>query len=279
VFDAHQPFEAPPEASVGLDPEVVAELIRADPARWLGRAEPPAPAAVEAIAARWVEYDAEIRHVDAQLGRLLGELEARGELARTVVAVVGDHGEGLTTHGEFGHGVNLYDELMHVPLVIATPDGRGAGLRVPQPFALVSLRPLLEGLLLGGAGGDLAWDTLVARGGLPAAPVFLERPHYSEEGLRQRSGKRADPYVYGEMLAVVHEGWKLLREPERDDQLFDLGSDPGESRDVAAEHPELRARLAALLDDWLARHPVVEGGDVELSEERLRELAELGYLK
>ncbi|GJM20927.1 MAG: hypothetical protein DHS20C15_08420 [Planctomycetota bacterium] len=281
-FDAHQPFVAPEAFLDALDARAIAQQIAADPERWLGQSDLPPTEVVLAIAERWREYGAEIRYVDAQLGRLLAELEARGERERTVIVVVGDHGEGLTTHGEFGHGVNLYDELMHVPLVIAAPGGvdagAGAGTRLAEPFGLVELRPLAEGLLLDG-GERGGWNTLVRTGRLPSEPVFLERPHFSEQALIKRSGKRLDPYEFGSMLAVVHQGWKLLRQPSGVEVLFDLRNDPGEVHDRSQQEPELHARLAALLDEWLERHPVSDSGPVELSEERLRELEELGYLK
>src|SRR5205085_7211604 len=63
-------------------------------------------------------YDGEIAYADAQLARLLDALRAGGDLARTLVVVAGDHGEGLGDHGERTHGMLLYDSTLRVPLVI-----------------------------------------------------------------------------------------------------------------------------------------------------------------
>src|SRR6266849_9808163 len=63
-------------------------------------------------------YDGEIAYADAQLGRLLDSLRARGEIERTLSVVAGDHGEGLGDHGERTHGMLLYDSTLRVPLIV-----------------------------------------------------------------------------------------------------------------------------------------------------------------
>ena len=67
-------------------------------------------------------YDGEIAYMDEQIGRLLGGLDKMGLTSRTLVIVVGDHGESLGEHGEATHGIFLYDATLHVPLIIAGPD-------------------------------------------------------------------------------------------------------------------------------------------------------------
>ena len=67
-------------------------------------------------------YDAEIAHQDAHLDRLLRHLRDSGALDHTVVIIAADHGEGHGEHDLFGHGFNVYQELVHVPLVIHAPD-------------------------------------------------------------------------------------------------------------------------------------------------------------
>ena len=72
---------------------------------------------------------------------------------------------------------------------------------------------------------------------------------------------------------------KLVRQADGSEQLYDLVKDPDESRDLADKAPQLRARLAVLLDGWLERHDVGEPGQpVEISEERIQALKSLGYL-
>ena len=86
-------------------------------------------------------YEGEIAYADAQLGRVLDRLRAAGLMDRTVVAVAGDHGEGLGEHGERTHGMLVYDSTLRVPLVIGAP-GR-APATSDEPVSLVDLAPTL----------------------------------------------------------------------------------------------------------------------------------------
>jgi len=94
---------------------------------WIHLYDPHAPYTPPAeYAARAASpYDGEVMFADAQVGRVLDALRTNGSLARTLVVVAGDHGEGLGDHGERTHGMLLYDSTLRVPLVIAAP-GRGA---------------------------------------------------------------------------------------------------------------------------------------------------------
>jgi len=121
-------------------------------------------------------YDGEIRHTDAEIGRLLDGLESRGLLDETLVVLTSDHGEGLDDHPNvprsYAHGNIVYDSVQHVPLLLSHPDlppGRVVETLAssidlvptvlellgwplsPQELPGRSLVPLLRG-------GDTAWD-------------------------------------------------------------------------------------------------------------------------
>ena len=91
---------------------------------------PPQP-----FATRFAErpYDGGIAELDVQVGRLLAELDARGSSARTVVAVVGDHGEALGEHGELTHGLLVYEPSLRVPLIARAPGVLRSGRVVRTP--------------------------------------------------------------------------------------------------------------------------------------------------
>src|SRR5439155_321841 len=86
-------------------------------------------------------YDGEIAYADAQLGRLLESLRARGEIDRTLIVVAGDHGEGLGDHGERTHGMLLYDSTLRVPLVVKAPGV--APTRRDEAVSLVDIAPTI----------------------------------------------------------------------------------------------------------------------------------------
>jgi len=113
LFDPHAPYEAPGHA---FDPPTDGAVLDL-PAFW--------PAAHQAITSTsWLSsaYDAEVRYVDAQLGRLLAVLRHRGELENTLIVLTADHGESLTEHGLlFDHGDDLMEPSLRVPLIFRWP--------------------------------------------------------------------------------------------------------------------------------------------------------------
>ena len=88
-------------------------------------------------------YDGEIAYVDSAIGKLFSGLKTLGLYDSSVIAIVADHGEALGEHGEESHGFFLYDETIHVPLMIRLPMARGAGLQVDKPVGLVDIAPTL----------------------------------------------------------------------------------------------------------------------------------------
>ena len=272
-MDPHGAYAAPDEHRV----------FEPGPARWVPREDELEPSALHRLrvadynvpagarvdgrvdAARAIaEYDAEIRYVDAELGRLWEHLRAGGLLEKTLLIVTADHGESL---GEqrywFEHGAYAYQSTCRVPLLVRWPAAlegpeRRAG-RVREPVALVDLAPtLLAALELGDALGlDAAGDSgpvgrsfLGLLDGEPRSPlVYLEKV------------ERADLEGAVQIKAVRVGAWKLVRRyahatraGERElvllsDELYDLARDPLEEQDLAGAPPagaplaELEAEL------------------------------------
>src|SRR5947207_503327 len=99
-------------------------------------------------------YDGEIAYVDAQVGRLLGAIDRN----KTLVIVVGDHGEALGEHGELTHGLLLYEPTLHVPLIVAAPSLPPRVVR--EPFSTVDVAPTiarLAGLKFSAAADGSDW--------------------------------------------------------------------------------------------------------------------------
>ena len=117
LYDAHSPYEPP-------------EPFRSE---FGGRG----PAAL---------YDGEIAFADTQVGRLLGWIQGAGLDERTIVVVVGDHGEALGHHGEGTHGYFVYDDVLHVPFIVSTPFRQIRGVRVETQVSLVDVFPTVLAL-------------------------------------------------------------------------------------------------------------------------------------
>src|SRR3989441_11030582 len=96
-------------------------------------------------------YDGEVAASDGVVGEFLAQLKRDGIYDRAIVLLVSDHGEGLGDHGEQEHGILLYREVLHVPLLLKLPGSREAGTRVGRPVGLVDIVPTIAALLKLGA--------------------------------------------------------------------------------------------------------------------------------
>ncbi|PYX90318.1 MAG: hypothetical protein DMG68_02245, partial [Acidobacteria bacterium] len=88
-------------------------------------------------------YDGEIAYADSAVGKLLTALRTKGIYEGALIAVMADHGESLGEHGESTHGVFLYDETLHVPLLLKLPADRGAGKKLEMRVGLVDVAPTI----------------------------------------------------------------------------------------------------------------------------------------
>jgi arylsulfatase A-like enzyme len=222
-------------------------------------------------------YDGEIAFADDQIGVLLAALARAGLAERTLVAVTGDHGEGLLSHGQMAHGVHLYEEAVRVPLVLRWPGVVPAGRVVEAPVALVDLAPtLLE--LLGTAGPEAGFQGQSLARALvdgvepdPGHPIHLQRRHYDGERV-------GDEWVEGDLYGVRQGRWKYLESGDGSRrELYDLAADPGETANLVDQRPDQMRRLAARIASWrqASRRPGEAPRDLGASE---REgLRALGY--
>jgi arylsulfatase A-like enzyme len=217
-------------------------------------------------------YHAEVLFVDDALQGLLAALDDRRLRDRTLVVVTADHGEGLGQHGWMGHTVHLYDEQIHVPLLLRWPGRLPAGARLAEPVGLVDVAPTiaeLAGVALPGTVDGRSLAAALQRGVEPEpAPVFGIRPRF----------KKPFGAHFGEKRSVRSGRWKLIRAEDGPEELYDLQSDPGETRNLRGDRPEIAAELAALLE----RHAATRSGvaaQPELTEEQRRALEALGYVE
>jgi arylsulfatase A-like enzyme len=168
---------------------------------------------------------------DHALGMLIRGIAERGLGGEVVWLVNGDHGEAFHEHpGNFAHSLFVYEENLQVPVVLAIPGATPRAVRVPQVGSLVDLAP-----------------TLVALAGLDVPARWQGRSLLEPEpGL-------AFGYVdHAQWLGSVRDGrWKLVADLETDRALlFDLATDPAETRDLSAGEPERTARYLEAVKAW-----------------------------
>lgn len=219
-------------------------------------------------------YDEEIRFTDAGIGQVLDHLGKLGLDRTTAVVLTADHGEEFFEHGWLGHTRNLYDNLLHVPLIVREP-GQTEGRVVESPVTTVSIAATLDRIceLDAGEGAFQAAALPLANVERPV-DLFAEVNFFplKEESRDKRAQQRS-----------LRRGTDKLIFDELADRrsLFDLAVDPGEFEDRAAERAELVSELSADLD--LVSRGIASGGVAaadleELSEEEKESLRALGYL-
>ncbi|MFQ5700781.1 MAG: sulfatase-like hydrolase/transferase [Acidobacteriota bacterium] len=217
-------------------------------------------------------YDAEVAYVDAEVGRLLASMRERGMMDHTLVVLVADHGEGLKDHGEASHGVFLYEEATHVPLIISFPPFIPSGRRVSAVVSSVDIMPTILDLVRidprGAAApvqGRSLWP-LMATGKDPDP-----RAAYSEA--------MAPWLLYGwsPLTAIRDTRFKYIKAPRP--ELYDLVADPGETNNLVPSRPDLvatyRERLASLRRSVTRHHGPAE--KTSLDEDERSRLRSLGY--
>jgi arylsulfatase A-like enzyme len=215
-------------------------------------------------------YDGEVAYADHEIGRLLDSLSALGLDENTLVVFTADHGEEFLDHGGWEHGHTLYDEILHVPLILRQK-GRIAPRVVPTPVGHIDLAPTL-----------CAWCQV------SPAQTFTGRDlNTSLQGGFAAAGHWiAHGNFWGPPLSSVRDAeFQLIVRPpakgagERR-ELYRWTEDPGEHRDLAGTEPEVSARLAAellRLERECARSGCVPGPRVDLSGSEFERLKGLGY--
>jgi choline-sulfatase len=216
-------------------------------------------------------YDGEIAFADSQVGRLVSWLRESGLDHRTIVIVLGDHGEGLGSHGEANHGYFVYDYALHVPFVVATPFEQLQGVRVSAQTSSVDV-----------------FLTLLDLAGIEPPAAAVHGRSLLGAMLHPREAEDADAYSES-MTPSVQFGWssllslrtsryKLIKAPRP--ELYDLSADPAEQLNVFAREPavarDLMHRLDGLVAETSADAPEPEAAD--LDKETLARLAALGYV-
>lgn len=239
-------------------------------------------------------YDGELRFVDQQIGAFVRDLDRRGILDETLVVITSDHGEAIGDHGKTSHLQSVYEELVHVPLILRHPR-LPAGLRVSTRVQTYDLfRTIVEFV---GITEPLPDDARLSRnllepallGGSSARRSIVSEEEPSEWGmglLRSVHGRDADVSEMRRRYKAYYEGdLKYVWRSDGKRELYDLATDPRERRDLAQRRPADVERLDRALTDWVEGLPanrIDEDGEssgLGLDPEAQRALRALGYVE
>lgn len=263
LMDPHAPYAPPAPYDEQFAHRSVESLESYPPDTDALRATPPSQELRQLLVDL---YDGEIAFTDAQIGRLFGHLEEIGELENTIVVFHADHGEEFWDHGGYEHGHDLYDELLHVPLIVVRPGEAKPGTRVAARVSTADILPSILEILHVESSGDLDGKSLVP---LLTTGAGADRDFVSES---VRLGPSEQKARFSGTFKLIARGTKL-------DRLFDLARDPGETRNLASERAEDAQRLRAEL---VRRHDATQklptGVTVRTSEADRQRLRNTGYV-
>jgi choline-sulfatase len=211
-------------------------------------------------------YDGEIAYADRELGRLFEAVRKKSPADKTILAVLSDHGESLGEHGEYSHGVFLYDATLRIAFLMSGP-GIPTGIRVKQQVRTIDFLPTILELMGGKAPAAVQGVGLTSAfaGHHPQSAVSYAETLYPKINMG-----------WAELRGIRTNHWKYVRAPKR--ELYDLIQDPGETKNVVQAH-------AGDVQKFEAQLKAVIGGDrtekVETSvvdARTLDQLKSLGYV-
>jgi choline-sulfatase len=233
--------------------------------------DPPAP-----FKARFASqpYDGEIAYADSAVGNLLDEIRKHRLYDETLIAVMADHGESLGAHGENTHGVFLYDETLHVPLLFKLPASQAAGGRVDARVRLVDVAPTL----LQEAGlpvpkemqGKSLSAMMKAAAGPHGVAAEEERPAYAETDYPHRA------FGWSSLRALRSGKYLYVRAPAP--ELYNQAVDPEAAHNLAGSAKAVADTLASQLDEFRSGTSQTLVELAKPDAEQIQKLQALGYV-
>ncbi len=234
-FDAHQPYEPPPEFR---------KLYPGDP------------------------YDAEIAFQDQQLGRFMDALRKKSPADKTLIILLSDHGQSLGQHGEFEHGIFLYDPTVRIAWIMAGP-GVPSGVRIQQQAREIDLLPTILKLLGSDASSAVQGTSLV--------PAFAGKAVPSTYSYEETLCPKIN-MGWSELRGIHTAHWMYVRAPRP--ELYNLDQDPGELNNVIDSNPKMYRDLNAQLNklSFLGNKTAETVVTNQMDQATMKQLESLGYV-
>jgi arylsulfatase A-like enzyme len=217
-------------------------------------------------------YDAEIRHLDGLFGQFVDHLKKLQIYDESLIVFLSDHGEAFQEHQRWGHGTTLYQEMIHVPLIIKFPlRMKKKGIVVPAYVQTMDLMPTILDVLKLPRPESLQGQSL-----LPLLSGQTRKHAVFSEVLN------------GDMLAIIKEGWKYIYFGQsQKEEIYDLRTDSAETSNFSSANPQLlqmfrkeRSLFFNRAKDWRAKHIGQDSGEhIVLDENQTEELRALGYIR
>ena len=238
--------------------------------------DPPPPFKARYVAS---PYDGEMAYVDSAVGRLLTALRSHGLYDQSLIVVVADHGEAFGEHGERSHGLFLYDETLHVPLLIKLPGTGSAHPLIESRVGLIDIAPTLLQEVGIAAPAAMQGRSLLelmkprASGGANTAKSDVaaqDRPQYAETDYPHRA------FGWSSLRAWRAGKYLYIDAPER--ELYDQSLDPEASHNLVNSVPGVADTMAAQLEEFRRKTGRAGKAEVIITPRQAEQLRALGYV-
>jgi arylsulfatase A-like enzyme/tetratricopeptide (TPR) repeat protein len=215
-----------------------------------------------------VPYDGEIAYVDAAVGKFLSWLRLRGLFDDALIAVMADHGEALGEHGETTHGIFLYDETIHVPLLFKLPGERSAGVRIDRRAGLVDVLPTMLQAAGIAVPPEVQGESLLS---MLKPESSGDRPAYAESDYPHRT------FGWSSLRSLRTGKYLFVEAPRK--ELYDESADPKEERNLSASSGAVTNTLTSQLDEFRQKTSTSKEAPKIVPDPGLQErLNALGYV-
>lgn len=204
-------------------------------------------------------YDAEIATADDIVGKFLSGLKEAGVYDRAIIILLSDHGEGLGDHGESEHGVFLYREVLHVPLMVKLPGGARRGTTVDRTVQLIDIAPTIASLV-GAVPAQAYAGAPLLQDGVTAHPVYSETVYPQQN------------FGWSALRSITDAQYHYIEAPSP--ELYAMDRDPGEKTNIRDTERRVFSRLRGEME----QHPKVETSLSRIEPEEAEKLAALGYI-
>jgi len=222
-------------------------------------------------------YDGEIAYTDSELGKFFKQLKASGLYDNAVIAMTSDHGESLGAHGETEHGIFIYDDTIHVPLLIKLPGKSAAGKRITDRVELVDIMPTL----LQSAGISvpekvqgqslLGFLDPTTPQGTTAAKVWIDRGAYSQGDYGHVA------FAWSTLQSLRTGKYLYIQAPKR--ELYEDSVDAKAEHNLASSSPAVADALSTKLEAFKkATTNTAETPKAAMDSKNAAKLAALGYM-
>lgn len=226
-------------------------------------------AAVEQLRAY---YDGLIRETDGHFADLVARLKRQGLYDNSLIIVTADHGDGFMEHGFISHSTIPYDELLHVPLIVKFPHQRFAGRKVTPQVRLIDVMPTIIDEVRAKKPNTMSGCSLMP---------LLEEPQQQAQWIQHCGYSISEIAVPGAypVVAVRTAHFKYIHFERRQDEFYDLDTDPGEHHNLYAEGGKVMDGFKRIALNVVAKRREDKKGRVVLNKSLIRRLKAMGYMQ